>query len=83
MSQSKNSANEEIFNTAQSKYKDALKKSGFKVDFKYTKNHRQKPKNRFWNITCFNPPYNKAASTIVANIFLGLINRHFLKSHRL
>ena len=47
MSQSKKSANEEIFNTAQSKYKDALKKSGFKVDFKSTKNHRQKPKNRF------------------------------------
>ena len=70
MSQSKNSANEEIFNTAQSKYKDALKKSGFKVDFKYTKNQRQKPKNRSRNIIWFNPPFNKAISTNIAKIFL-------------
>ena len=42
---SKNLSNEEIFNTAKWEYEDALKKSGFKVDFKYTKN-QQKPKNR-------------------------------------
>ena len=41
---SKNSPNEEILNTTKCKYEDALKKSGFKVDFKYTKNQRQKPK---------------------------------------
>ena len=62
---------------------DALKKSGFKVDFKYTKNQQQKPKNRTQNIIWFNPPFNKAASTNVAKIFLRLINRHFPKSHRL
>ena len=79
---SKNSSNEEIFNTAKCEYKDALKKSGFKVDFKYTKN-QQKPKNRSWNIIWFNPPFNKAVSTNIAKIFLRLINRHFPKSHRL
>ena len=31
---SKNSSNGEIFNTAKCEYEDALKKSGFKVDFK-------------------------------------------------
>ena len=31
---SKNSSNGEIFNTAKYEYEDALKKSGFKVDFK-------------------------------------------------
>ena len=76
-------SNEEIFNTAKWEYEDALKKSGFKVDFKYTKNQRQKPKNRSRNIIWFNPPFNKAVSTNIAKIFLRLINRHFPKSHRL
>ena len=79
---SKNLSNEEIFNTAKWEYEDALKKSGFKVDFKYTKN-QQKPKNRSQNIIWFNPPFNKAVSTNIAKIFLRLINRHFPKSHRL
>ena len=43
---SKNLFNEEIFNTAKCEYKDVLKKSVFKVDFKCTKNKQQKPKNR-------------------------------------
>ena len=62
---------------------DALKKSGFKDDFKYTKNQRQKPKNRSRNIIWFNPLFNKAVSTNIAKVFLQLINRHFPKSHRL
>ena len=79
----KKTSNEEIFNTAKYEYEDAPKKSGFKVDFKYTKNQRQKPKNRSRNIIWFNPPFNKAVSTNIAKIFLRLINRHFPKSHRL
>ena len=43
---SKISSIEEIFNTAKCEYEDALKKTGFKVDFEYTKNQGQKPKNR-------------------------------------
>ena len=58
-------------------------KCGLKVDFKYTKNQQQKPKNRSQNIIWFNPPFNKAVSTNIAKIFLQLINRHFPKSHRL
>ena len=58
-------------------------KSGFKVDFKYTKNQRQKPKNRTRNIIWLNPPFSKAVSTKTAKIFLQLTNRHFLKSHGL
>ena len=76
-------SHEEILNTGKCQYEDALKKSGFKVDFKYTKNQRQKPKNRSRNIIWFNPPFNKAVSTNIAKIFLRLINRHFPKSHRL
>ena len=77
---SKKLSNEEIFNTAKCEDEDALKKIGFKGDFKYTKNQRQKPKNRARNIIWFNPPFNKAVSR---RIFLRLINRHFPKSHRI
>ena len=66
---SKISSNGDIFNTAKREYEDALKKSGFKADFKYTKNQRQKPKNRSQNIIWFNPPFNKAVSTNVAKFF--------------
>ena len=76
-------SNEEIFNTAKCEHEDALNKSGYKVDFKYTKNQQQKPKNRSRNIIWFNSPFNKAVSTNIAKIFLRLINRHFPKSHRL
>ena len=75
---SKKSSNEEIFNTAKCEYEE---KKGFKVDLKYTKNQRQKPKTRIRNITWFNPPFHKAVSTNVAKISLSLINRHFPKFH--
>ena len=80
---SKNSSNEEIFNTTNCEYEDALKKSVFKVDFKYIENQRQKPKNRSRKIIRFNPPFNKAVFTDIAKIFLRLINSYFPKSHRL
>ena len=37
---SKNSSNQEVFNRAKVEYKDALKKSDFYVDLKYTDNKR-------------------------------------------
>ena len=72
-----------MFNTKKCEYEDALKKSGSKVDFKYTKNQQQKPKNRSRNIIWFNSPFNKAVSTNIAKIILRLINTHFPKSHSL
>ena len=41
---SKNSSNQEIFSTAKVEYEDALKKSGYNVDLKYTNNKSEKPK---------------------------------------
>ena len=80
---SKNSSKEQIFNTTPKReYENILKKSEFKVNFKYTKNQSQKPKNRTRNFIWFNPPFNKVISTIVSNLFIRLINRHFPNSHR-
>ena len=39
---SKNSSNEDTFNTTKCECEDALKKSGFEVDFKYTENQQKK-----------------------------------------
>ena len=47
---SKNSSNQEVFNTAKVEYEDALKKSGYNVDLKYTNNKSEKPKTRKRNI---------------------------------
>ena len=58
-------------------------KSVFKVDFEYTKNQWQKPKNRSRIMTWFNPAFNKVVSANVATSFLWLIGRYFPKSHRL
>ena len=41
---SKNSSNQEIFNTAKVEYEDALKKSGYSVDLKYTNSKSEKRK---------------------------------------
>ena len=79
----KHSSNEEIFNTTNCVYEDALKKSGFKFDFKYIKNQRQNPKNMFRNIIWFNPLFNKAVSTNIAKVLFRLIDKHFPGSHRL
>ena len=65
----------EIFNAANCEYEDALKKNEFKVDFKYTKNNGQKPKNRSRNIIWFDLPFNEEVSTNIAKMFLRLINR--------
>ena len=76
---SKNMSNEEIFNTASCEQNDALKKSEFKVDFKYNKNQRQKPKYRTRNIIWFNSPFNTAVSTNVAKNFSSIDQQTFSK----
>ena len=78
---SKNLPNEKTFNTVKCDYEDALEKSEFKVDFKYTKTNQQNPKTRTRNIIWINLPFNKALPTSVAKIFLHLVNRHFPKSY--
>ena len=60
---SKNSSNQEIFNTAKVGYKDALKKSDYNVDLKYINNKPEKTKIPKQNIIWFNPHFRKSVST--------------------
>ena len=63
-------------------YDDALKKSGYNADLKYTKNKFEKPKTQKRNIMWFRPPFRKCVSTNVAKTFLQLITKHFPRSHK-
>ena len=79
----KNPSNQEIFDTAKVEYEDALKKSGYNVDLKYTNNKSRNPKTRKENIIWLNPPFGKSISTNLVKTFLQLVTKHFPRSHKL
>ena len=81
---SDNSSDEAAFNSTKVEYKDALKKSGYKVNLKYTDKTTAKPKrNRQKNTKWFNPLFNKSVKTNVAKIFFRLLDKHFSHTNRL
>ena len=67
---SKNSSNQEVFNTVKAEYEDALKKLGYNVDLKYTNNKSEKLKTLKGNIIWFNPLFSKSVSRSIAKTFL-------------
>ena len=76
---SKKSFNEVIFDIAKCEHGHVLKKSEFKVDSKYEKNHGQKLTNRSRNIICLNLPFTKAVSTNAAENFSSIDQQIFSK----
>ena len=82
---SKLSCNEKIFNDSIPIYQEALIKAGYNHELTYQK-HDQKKDNsqqRKGQIIWFNPPYSKNVITKVGNVFLSLIDKHFLPHHKL
>ena len=80
------SADVEAFNQAAPMYNNALRKSGFSQEIKYTAESptAQKAKRcRKRNIIWFNPPYSQNVKTNVGAIFLRLVTKHFPKSSKL
>ena len=73
---SDNSPNIDIFNKYKHVYDNALKSSGYRHTREYTP-RKSKPKHRNWNITLFNPPYNKCVTPNIGSGFLNLISKHF------
>ena len=81
---SDNSSDEAAFNSTKVEYEDALKKSDYKVNLKYTNKTTAKPKrNRQKNTKWFNPLFNKSVKTNVAKIFFRLLDKHFSRTNRL
>ena len=73
------SANENVFKEAAPVYQEALNSSGhnFKLKFEPNTNNNNKPKNRFRNITWFNPPFSLNVRTNVGARFLKIIETSF------
>ena len=81
---SDNSSDEAAFNSTKVEYEDALKKSDYKVNLKYTDKTTAKPKrNRQKNTKWFNPLFNKSVKTNVEKIFFRLLDKHFSRTNRL
>ena len=82
---SRNSSNEEVFNSSKYQYEKALRDSGytdFKLKFNKTSNNHTK-RNRQRNIIWFNPRFSRAVSTNVGKRFLQLLRHHFPPSNKL
>ena len=82
---SRNSSNEEVFNSSKYSYEKTLRDSGyidFKLKFNKTSNNHTK-RNRQGNIIWFNPLFSRAVSTNVGKRFLQLLRHHFPPSNKL
>ena len=82
---SRNSSNEEVFNSSKYEYEKGLRDSkytNFKLEFNKTSNNHTK---RNWqrNIIWFNPPFSRVVSINVGKRFLQLLRHHFPHSNKL
>ena len=83
------SCNKEEFDKAKGTYQEALKKSGHDHQLQYEdeedspspppRTKRKRSRKVIW----YNPPYSSNVSTNIGRKFLGLIEKHFPKGHRL
>ena len=73
------------FDKSSQLYNSALKSSGYKEKIHYVENQhqRRKSRNSSRNNIWFNPPYSQNVRTNIAKSFLGLVDKHFSKSHKL
>ena len=76
------SSTEAIFNEECGPYKEALAKSGYKEDLKYTHPQPKSKNTRHRKILWFNPPFNLDVKTNVAAKFLKMVDKNFPKRHR-
>ena len=76
----KNSANEQVFNTVKPVYENALHKSGYKNNLKYSEEiHQRNSNKRTRKIIWFNPPFTQTVKTNIAKLFFTLLDKHFPK----
>ena len=65
--------------------KEALKKSGFNHDIKYSpvdkSNYSERNKTRKRKVIWFNPPYSSNLETNIGKTFLTLVKKHFPRNN--
>lgn len=82
---SRNSSNQEVFNSSKHQYEKGLSDSGYTdFEWKFNKTSTNKPK-RNWQrkVFWFNPPCSRAVSPNAAKRFLQLLRNHFPPSNKL
>ena len=82
------SSKEEVFSDATPLYNNVLKASGYDEDVVYdnawkTQPPRKRKRTRTRNITWFNPPFSKNVKSNIAQRFLRLVEKHFLRGSKL
>ena len=77
---SKLCSTKEAFDQEKVMYQEALKRSGYDEELQYT-TVMAKKKARRRKVLYFNPPFNMETKTCVLKVFLGLIDKHFPRSH--
>jgi len=87
------SSTEDIFDQHKAPYEKALKDSGYVYEcqisgelaykLKYQKPGKSSRKRKPRKVIYFNPPFSKSVKTNVIKLFLGLIDKHFPKGHKL
>ena len=83
----KHSSNKSLFDQAKNDYNNALKKSGYHQEIKYTElnteNQNKRKKNRNRKCIWFNPPFCKSVKTNIGRKFINLIDKHFNRNSNL
>ena len=78
------SSNEETFNESAQPYQEALRKSGYDYNLKFTPHTQMNQRNkrkRGRNITWFNPPYSDNVQTNIGKKFFNLLDKCFPPDH--
>ena len=79
------SSDQQAFQDAAPMYKDALAASGFPDEVHYVQPTQQTRtrRQRYRNVTWFNPPFSRSVQTNIGRKFLGLVDKHFPKGSAL
>ena len=77
------SSTKKIFENVKDYYEQRLQRWGYNEKLNYTEeNYEINKKSWKCNILWFNPPYRKSVKTTIGKLFLRLINKHFLPTHK-
>ncbi len=78
------SSNETVFNDGKAIYQEALKKSGYHANLKWSNSDspRFKKPRRQRSIIWFNPPFSESVSTKIGSEFFKILEKHFPSRHK-
>ena len=77
------SCNENEFSKAKPLHESALKSSGFNYRMKFEVPVENAKRNRNRKVIWFSPPYSINVKTNIGKVFLKLVRKYFLRSHKL